>query len=108
MGSILIKSDDGKQYKLAYNRSAIVRMERQGFNVEKIDKEPLSTICLLIRGAFYMYNPSLSDDEIDAIAEHIDTSKAFVEALLELYTAVLTSLSGQTKDKSKNFTWEKN
>ena len=110
MGSILIKNEaDGKQCKLAYNRSALVRMEKQGFNVQKIEEEPLSNICLLIRGAFYMHNPSLSDEEIDAIAEQIDGGEKFIQALLKLYSDVLMSLSGQKSSKEpKNFKWEMN
>ena len=109
MGSLIIKNEkDGKKYELAYNRSAIVRMEKQGFKIENIEKEPISTVILLMRGAFYMHNPSLSDDEIDAICDDIQGGDEFVKALLGLYTNVLMSLSGGDKKTEKNFKWEKN
>lgn len=108
MGKIVIKNEaDNKKYELEYNRSAIVRMEKEGFKVEKIDKEPLTTITLLMRGAFYMHNPSLTDEEIDAICDEIGLGDEFVKAVMELYTSALMSLSGQDKDKTKNFKWEK-
>ena len=108
MGSILIKNEsDGKQYKLAYNRSAIVRMEKAGFDVQNIEKEPATTITLLVRGAFYMHNPSLSDEEIDAIADQIDAGDELIKALVELYSVAMMSLSGGDKKQSKNFKWEK-
>ena len=106
MASILIKSSD-KEYKLEYNRSSIVRMEECGFNVQDIEKKPLSTIVLLIRGAFYMHNPSLSDDEIDEIADQIGGSEDFIKELTEMYMGALQSLTGDKKEKAKNFKWEK-
>lgn len=108
MGKIIIKNEaDNKKYELEYNRSAIVRMEKQGFDVKKIDKEPIATIVLLMRGAFYMHNPSLSDEEIDAICDKLDKSDEFIQALLEIYTNALMALSGQDKKQAKNFKWEK-
>ena len=109
MGKIVIKNEaDNKKYELEYNRSAIVRMEKAGFKIENIQTEPISTIILLMRGAFYMHNPSLDDEEIDAICEQIDTGDEFVKVLIELYSNALMSLSGQNKEKTKNFKWEKN
>lgn len=108
MGSILITNEkDGKQYKLAFNRSAIVRMEKAGFDIQNIEKEPATTITLLVRGAFYMHNPSLSNDEIDAIADQIDKGDELIKALIELYSVAMMSLSGSDKKQSKNFKWEK-
>lgn len=106
MASILLKSND-KSYRLEYNRSSIVRMEENGFNVKDIEKKPLSTIVMLIRGAFYMHNPSLSDDEIDEIANQIGDTDKLVKTLVEMYMSVLTALTGDKKDTSKNFKWEK-
>ena len=109
MGNIVIKNEQGdKRYVLEYNRSAIVRMEREGFKIENIEKTPLSTIVLLMRGAFYMHNPSLSNEEIDAICEELEVGgDEFIKALMELYTSALMALSGQDKKKTKNFKWEK-
>ena len=108
MGSILLKSNDGKHsYKLEYNRSSIVRMEENGFNVADIDKKPISTITLLIRGAFYMHNPSLTDSEIDEITEQVGNSVGLVEGLVQMYQDALTSLAGGSKKDAKNFKWEK-
>ncbi len=109
MGSILIKNEkDGKKYELAFSRSSLVKMERQGFNVQNIEKEPLSTIALLMRGAFYKNNPSLSDEEIDAICDDIEQSDELIKALLDLYSQCLMALSGQDNKQPKNFKWEKN
>lgn len=108
MGSILIVNEkDGKKYKLQYNRASIVRMERDGFNIEKIKTEPISTITCLYRGAFYMNNPSLTDDEIDAIVDDIDCGEEFTKALVELYGEALNSIVGTSK-QTKNFKWERN
>jgi len=109
MGSILITNKaDNKKYELEYNRSAIVRMEKQGFKIDLIKSEPLSTITLLMRGAFYMHNPSLDDEEIDKICDEVEGGDEFVKALLDLYTNALMSLSGQDNKQAKNFKWEKN
>ena len=109
MGKIIIKNEaDNKKYELEYNRSAIVRMEKAGFKIENIQTEPISTVILLMRGAYYMHNPSLNDEEIDAICDQLEMGDEFVKALMELYTNALMSLSGQDKNKEKNFKWEKN
>lgn len=108
MGSILITNEkDGKNYELAYCRSSLVRMEKEGFDIAKIDKEPLFHISLLIRGAFYKNNPSLSADEIDAICDDIGGMDELVKALMEMYKDCLMALSGQDKQETKNFKWEK-
>lgn len=106
MASILIKSNK-KSYRLEYNRSSIVRMEENGFNVSNIDTKPLSTITLLIRGAFYMHNPSLSDEEIDKIAEQVGDGQGFIQVLTQMYQDALTSLTSGKDDTTKNFKWEK-
>jgi len=103
---VIIKSND-KNYKLEYNRSSIVRMEENGFDVQKMNEKPLSTIVLLMRGAFYMHNPSLTDEEIDAICEQITNSEELVKQLVEMYMKALNSLVGDKKQE-KNFKWEKN
>jgi len=109
MGSIFITNDkDGKKYELAYNRSSLVRMEKEGFNIEKIEAEPLFQITLLIRGSFYKNNPSLSADEIDAICDEIGGMDGFVKELLGMYENCLKVFSGQDKQDTKNFKWEKN
>ena len=109
MGKIIIKNEaEEKKYELEYNRSALVRLEKAGFKIENIETEPISTITLLMRGAFYMHNPSLTDEEIDAICDQVEMSDEVVKKLIELYTEALLSLSGQDKNKSKNFKWEKN
>lgn len=108
MGKIVIKNEaENKKYELEYNRSAIVRMEKAGFKIENIKDEPISTITCLLRGAFYMHNPSLEDEEIDAICDQLELGEEFFKVLLKLYTDALMSLSGQDKSKSKNFKWEK-
>lgn len=108
MGKIVIKNEaENKKYELEYNRSAIVRMEKAGFSIDKMKTEPISTIVLLLRGAFYMHNPSLNDEEIDAICDQLELDEGFVKALTNLYTEALTSLSGQNKETTKNFKWEK-
>lgn len=108
MGSIFITNDkDGKKYELAYNRSSLVRMEKEGFDLKKIETEPLFQITLLIRGAFYKNHPSLSNDEIDAICDDIGGMDGLVKELLSLYENGLMILSGQDKQDAKNFKWEK-
>jgi len=108
MGKIVIKNEAGKSYELAFNRSAIVRMEKAGFKAENIEKEPLSTVVLLMRGAFYKNYPQLADEEIDAICDEIEMDEAFIKAVMELYAEAVLSLNGQNKNTSKNFKWEKN
>lgn len=107
MASIKLTMGD-IEYTLQYNRYSIVKMEEKGFDVKNIDKKPLSTITKLIRGAFYMHHPKLTDEEIDEIADKIDDTQKLVEELVKMYGDALSSMTLGNKNSSKNFKWEKN
>ena len=106
MASIIIKDGD-KEYTLQFNRYSIVQMEEKGFDVKNIEKKPLSTITKLIRGAFYMHHPRMTDAEIDAVADKLGDTEKLVEELVKLYGDALMALTQGNQDKSKNVMWEK-
>ena len=108
MASILIKGDNGERYELEYNLSAIVKMEEKGFDIQQMSTKPLSTVIGLIRGAFIMHHPTMTDEEIDEIVAKIGDNEKLIEELTKLYAKALNFVSsGKSKDMSKNLKWEK-
>lgn len=106
MASITIKGEN-KSYILEFNRNSIIRMEDNGFDVSGIEKKPLSTIVKLIRGAFYMHQPKMTDDEIDEITDQLGGDEDLIKALIEMYMDAVSCLTISKKDETKNFKWEK-
>lgn len=104
MGSIVINFN-GKKFILEYNRKSITTMEAKGFKINELEDKPLTTVDLLISGAFYKNHKDITDEEIEDIISNIDDYEGFVKALVELYVKALNSIMGANEDKPKNATW---
>ena len=95
-----------KKYTLEYNRYSIVKMEKDGFDVSKADKQPLSTLIGLSRGAFIMHHPELKPEDIDLIIDAgiqliIGLATGLVDALPKLindYGSVSEPAPSETQD----------
>ena len=109
MASIIIKdSANNKEYRLEYNRNALVRMEEWGFNPKDCEKKPLSSMNHLIYGAFIMHHADLSRDKIDEIVSRLGDMVELYKALTELYGNALNSIIAVKKSSEpKNITWGK-
>ena len=103
---IKIKTSDGKEYSLAYDRNSCAKMSRKGFKVEDIKDAPIIGIPKLISGAFLKFHPELSQDKIDAIWEEVKGKEALIYKLMELYSAPINALLDEPKEEAKNATWE--
>lgn len=82
---------DGKEYKLAFTRSTIIRTEDLGFNIALIYDKPIKSLTLLWRGAFLANHSSLPNEEIEALFEKID-KEGLMDALIDIYKAPVESL----------------
>lgn len=105
---ITIKSKDGKQeYRLAYNRKALIAMEEMGFNINDYKKCPVKSTSAVFYGAFMMHHPELSHDEIDEILSNVSDTAGLITELLKLYSDAVSAIVSNDKE-SKNLTWGKN
>lgn len=110
MASIIIKDNsNGKEYKLEYNRNALIKMEEMDFNIKEVKSKPLKSITILIRGAFIKNHPDMEEDKIDAIISQIGDLDKLVEALANMYADAMNSIISSNKENTtKNITWGKN
>jgi len=110
MGNIIIKDNiKNKEYKLEYNRYALIQMEEKGFDIKEYEKKPLKSLTILIRGAFIKNHPEMKDNEIDDLISQIGDTEKLVEALAELYADAMNSIVAKKgNENSKNITWGKN
>jgi len=103
---IKLKTSDGKEYKLGYDRDSCARMSRKGFKIEDIKDAPIIAIPKLIYGAFLLYHSDLSQSQIDEIWTEVKGKEALMYKLVELYSEPINSLLEEPKDDAKNATWE--
>ena len=97
---------DKKEYVLEYNRQSVKTMETQGFVLEELTAKPMTMIPLLFSGAF-IKNHSGKDGVkrkvVDEIFEEISDKPALMEALMEMYTETLSTLTEGSGEG--NVTW---
>lgn len=97
---------DKKEYVLEYSRQSVKTMESQGFVLEELTAKPMTMIPLLFSGAF-IKNHSGKDGVkrkvVDEIFEEISDKTALMEALMEMYTETLSTLTEGSGEG--NATW---
>jgi len=103
---IRVKTSDGKEYTLAYDRKSCARMSRKGFRIDDMKDAPVIAIPLLISGAFIKFHPELTQEQVDAIWSEIKDKETLLRTLMEMYAEPLNALLDEPKDDAKNATWE--
>lgn len=86
---------DGERYTLEFNRSTVKRMEREGFDIDRIESAPVSTIESLVDGAFEMHHPSMPHAARMRVWDSLGGKGGeggLVRALITLYMAPVNSL----------------
>lgn len=101
-----IKTADGKDYMLAYDRNSCARMSRKGFKIEDVADKPVIGIPMLVAGAFIKFHPELTQAQIDAMWENVSDKEGLLYKLIEMYQEPIDSLLEEPKDEAKNSTWE--
>lgn len=103
---IRIKTAEGKEYMLAYDRKSCARISRKGFKIDDIKDAPAVAFPLLISGAFMKFHPELSQDEIEKIWAQVSNKQDLLRELVEMYAEPLNSLFAEPENGEKNSTWE--
>lgn len=83
---------DGKDYKLGFNRKTAVALQRQGFDIDKIDTQSLIMIPMLVHAAFKMNHSSVKEEKIDEIYAKIGKKDEFLAALIKSYAETCNTL----------------
>ncbi len=103
----------GKDYKLEYSRNSVRQMESQGFILDQIGDKPMLMIPLLVYGAFMKNHRGIKRDLVDEIYERIidktgeDEKEGFLQALLEMYSETVNTLTANgSVDEGNVATWK--
>ena len=64
---IITDPDEGREYTLEFTRRTVVKLERAGFDLNKMDSSPMTMIPLMFWGAFLARHPSMTREQTDKI-----------------------------------------
>lgn len=101
-----IKTAEGKEYMLAYDRNTCARMARKGFKLEDVADAPVIGIPTLVGGAFLKFHPELTQAQIDAIWADVVDKEGLLYKLVEMYQEPIEALVAEPDKDGKNSTWE--
>lgn len=99
-----IQDEDGRTYRLQFNRRISEAMEREGF-VFDMDNKPNTTITTLFRGAFRMHHKGMMPEKIEKIWKFQRGKSKLIAYLYSLYMKPLGELLDEEKDDEENPTW---
>ena len=99
-----IQDEDGRKYRLQFNRRISEAMEREGF-VFDMENKPNTTITALFRGAFRMHHKGMMPEKIDKIWKFQRGKSKLIAYLYSLYMKPLGELLDEEKDDEENPTW---
>ena len=106
MKELKIKTAEGKEYTLAYNRNTVSQMARNGFNIEDTYNKPTIGIPQLFAGAFIRYHRGIKQEVVDAIWAELPSKEKLLEELIKMYQAPIDALLDEPKEEGKNASWE--
>lgn len=107
----------GVHYELFFTRKSIQRMEKNGFDITKVDSRLASSVYELFSGAFYAKHRKTTDDVIERIFdmfskksddsgnEENGDGETLFQRLMKLYSATLTSLLEDDEDDENLIRW---
>lgn len=101
--SKIVLNYEKKEYVLEYNRQSVKQMEGQGFVLDEIASKPMTMIPMLFSGAFIKNCRGTKRAVIDAIYDGIADKTALMEALIEMYSETLSTLTDNNEEG--NVTW---
>lgn len=89
------------EYTLEYNRAAVKRMESKGFSAAEVDTKILTSLDLMIEGAFYKNHPTLNQGRLVELRDYIlDNYDAYelMAVLSEMLADVLPKIKSEKSD----------
>lgn len=101
-----------QDYVLEYNRTAVKRMEANGFSLDKLGDMPGTMVPLLVYGAFMKNHRGLKPELMDEIFDNLankdgDGENTFIKCLLEMYAETVNSMiDSEPADEGNAATWK--
>lgn len=106
MAQLKLKTDDGKEYILSFDRKTVKRMEKNGFRIEDTWEHPVLGIPELFHGAFQIKQQGITREQTEKILEGVANKEALIMKLIEMYQEPVDTLFNEPKEEAKNATWE--
>ena len=93
-------------YVLEYNRDAIRRMEKDGYNISKLEDMVVTSMEIVFKYAFFKNHKDVfnNDDLLDEIQAMLDDKESLYETLFTMVVETVETLSTSPKNAVK---WKK-
>lgn len=101
--SQIVLNYENKEYELEYSRQSVKMMEGQGFVLDELTAKPMTMIPMLFAGAFIKNCKGMKRNDIDKIYKGIKDKTGLMEALIEMYTDTISTLTDE--EEEGNVTW---
>lgn len=81
---IRIKTKEGKEYVLEFDRDSVTYLERLGFSLDKYSEQPMTMMPLLFKAAFFKNHKFEKQAAIDDIYNNIKNRNKLMNALVSM------------------------
>lgn len=105
MASTITITYKDKDYTLRYSRATIIKMEKNGFNVEDAAKTPVTFVLQLFAGAFLAEHSDVKQSLIEEIFDSLGNKGELKDALIEMYLDVAIKTMADNDEPEKNPGW---
>ena len=101
---ILKDTENGKEYRLEFDKESVKWAESKGFNIEDLAKYPMSKTEELFFYAFRKNHKNVSLERAQKLLEGIGTiSEEFMKRLIELYSEPFSAFNGEEDGEANPF-----
>ena len=101
---IILKDNDGKEYRLGFNRKTVSAMEDNGFTLN-LDA-PNTMVDRLFYGAFQMNHTRIDRELVRKIWDQQRNKEGLLTALVKLYQEPVEALMAEPEGEDENPTWK--
>lgn len=103
---VFVNGETGESVTIEFNRSVVLRMEREGFTGEKIagmiDDAPVSTVADLWYYGMLMHQPETTREEAyDFFFDNIGFDEGIIERLARLFEKPYTDMMNAQRKNSR-------
>lgn len=102
--AILLKDNNGNEYRLEFNRKTVSAMEDNGFTLD-LDK-PYTMVDRLFYGAFQMNHRRIDREFVRKIWDQQRHKEDLLTALVKLYQEPVETLMAEPEGEDENPTWK--
>lgn len=101
--TMTIKHGD-EEYVLEYTRKSVEMMERQGFEIDELQRKPMTYLPALFAGAFLAHHRYVKREVIDKIYAQLTNKGDMLGKLVEMYSEPITALMDDPENEG-NASW---